>query len=395
MEKSATIPQMSVTCKDKFKLVVTENLERKIRTYCALSPEREWSGVLFYTFEGDFHHGITINANDFYLMDQGSHVHTEFDLNDPTITRYMVFNNLTDHCMGLLHSHCSFNAFFSGEDNGTLRQYGNEMNNFVSLVVSNSGPYVARLTRKTTFKGSKKTIISGSKETILFNTDQKETSTVNKHTEEPIENNELEYIDLSVVMPSESFLDDTIGRFGEINHKCSQERLKSTVFPKGTKDWKVFNQKSAYNNNFTEPKEKGYTPWPPYVKESSPKEAIKQGSLFDDFEVPDVSLMAWEEHGFRRWFNQLLQGSPFDWSIFIVRELETKYSRAFKDEDSFQEWFNAWLDYMLEQFDLSWIHNDMFAPDELLIYKTIESVECLGYFKYKSTIIQTLSERVM
>ena len=84
-------------------LDISEALETKIRTFCALSPNREWSGVLFYTFDGDYENEITINADDMYLMDQGSAVHTEFGLNDPAITRYMVMEGLTDHCIGLIH----------------------------------------------------------------------------------------------------------------------------------------------------------------------------------------------------------------------------------------------------------------------------------------------------
>ena len=58
---------------------------------------------MFYKFEGTFKDGITIYGNDMYLMDQGTAAHTEFDLNEPEITRYMVFEGLTDHCIALIH----------------------------------------------------------------------------------------------------------------------------------------------------------------------------------------------------------------------------------------------------------------------------------------------------
>jgi hypothetical protein len=108
MEQNNIIPKLQIKEKkvkhpELFKIVLSEKLETKIRTYCALSPEREWSGVLFYKFEGTFKEGITIYGNDMYLMDQGTAAHTEFDLNEPEITRYMVFEGLTDHCIGLIH----------------------------------------------------------------------------------------------------------------------------------------------------------------------------------------------------------------------------------------------------------------------------------------------------
>lgn len=97
------IREKKVKSPEKYKLILSEQLESKIRMYCALSPEREWSGVMFYKFEGTFKDGITIYGNDMYLMDQGTAAHTEFDLNEPEITRYMVFEGLTDHCIALIH----------------------------------------------------------------------------------------------------------------------------------------------------------------------------------------------------------------------------------------------------------------------------------------------------
>lgn len=43
-------------------------------------------------------------------------------------------------------------AFFSGQDLKTLQEQGNEMNNFVSLIVDTKGTYVAAITRKVTVK---------------------------------------------------------------------------------------------------------------------------------------------------------------------------------------------------------------------------------------------------
>lgn len=390
------MPQISATCKDNFKLIISPELEHKIRVYCALSPEREWSGVLFYTFEGNFEKGVTIYANDFYLMDQGTHVHTEFDLNDPEVTRYMVFNDLTSHCMGLLHSHCSFSAFFSGEDTGTLHQYGNQMNNFVSLVVCNDGPYVARLTRKTSFKGVVRTTVLGTKETQLFNTDVKESQEVESTSEKPFEKNDIEYIDLNIVRPKAVISDDIIGRFGEVSHKCSQEKSKvltnkalGTKFPVSTqkKDKDYYYPYWWRNDESTEK-------YPAYKKEE-PVE--KQGKLFDDYDdfyKPDVSQMAWNEHGYRRWFNQLMQGSPFDSTSFVVRELDAKYTRAFKDSKAFEEWFNFWIEYMVDQMDVSWIKNDEYAPDELLLYKLYDDVDRLGEFTFKDSILKVITERL-
>jgi hypothetical protein len=49
---------------------------------------------------------------------------------------------------GLIHSHNNMSAFFSVTDADTLLSEGNDMNHFLSLIVCNNGPYVARITRK-------------------------------------------------------------------------------------------------------------------------------------------------------------------------------------------------------------------------------------------------------
>lgn len=87
------------------KIIVERTLEEQIRTMCALSPDKEWSGVLFYTAEGSLEdRSIVIRAKNFYLMDLGSAGYTEFKLGeDPSIARFMVDNNLFDCKSGLIH----------------------------------------------------------------------------------------------------------------------------------------------------------------------------------------------------------------------------------------------------------------------------------------------------
>lgn len=105
IQKQTQLLQYSGDSDIPFKMIVSGKLETKIRTFCALSPDREWSGVLFYLFKGNFEDGVTIYANDMYLMDQGSGAHTEFDLDAPEITRHLFMEGLASHCMGLIHSH--------------------------------------------------------------------------------------------------------------------------------------------------------------------------------------------------------------------------------------------------------------------------------------------------
>lgn len=144
------------------KIIVERTLEEQIRTMCALSPDKEWSGVLFYTAEGSLEgKSIVIRAKNFYLMDLGSTGYTEFKLGeDPSIARFMVDNDLFDCKSGLIHSHNTMSAFFSGTDTSTLEKEGKSMPNFVSLVVNNAGRYVAAVTHKVTTVFSGKAVSS-------------------------------------------------------------------------------------------------------------------------------------------------------------------------------------------------------------------------------------------
>lgn len=83
-------------------------------------------------------------------MDEGTGAYTEYNMS-PEVVSYMC-----DHpelleegvYQGLIHSHNNMTSFFSGTDVNTLREEGNDMNHFVSLIVNNEGKYTAAITRK-------------------------------------------------------------------------------------------------------------------------------------------------------------------------------------------------------------------------------------------------------
>lgn len=132
-----------------FKLKVPANVEEKIRYLIRKFPHTEWSGVLFYTHTGTFEdNNLQIVCKDIYPMDLGSSGWTEFIM-DETVAGYIADNmELFDCELGLIHSHHTMTAFFSGQDVATLRSEGNERNCFVSLIVDTRGTYQAAITRK-------------------------------------------------------------------------------------------------------------------------------------------------------------------------------------------------------------------------------------------------------
>ena len=379
MEQNKTTQQIQIREKkvkspEKYKLILSEQLESKIRMYCALSPEREWSGVMFYKFEGTFKEGITIYGNDMYLMDQGTAAHTEFDLNEPEITRYMVFEGLTDHCIALVHSHNRMASFFSEEDFSTLRQYGTEMNNFVSLVVNNEGKYVARVTRKCIVSGTKITELNGTVASPLFNTDRHEDSVLKGRTEETLDSTYLEYVDLVIERPHCNTI-DAISRFGEVNNKCSS--VKSTILP-----------------------------GEPFSAFGKTKEV--QGRLWNDYddnnyiklpnnEAYEFEKLDWNKHGYAEWFNKLLNGSPFDSIKRGKDELATRYLRAFQNIKELENWFDIWFDYMVSIYDTSWIDEDDWGDaEEMLAYKVLADLEdyVVPQARYAEVMMDVINKRL-
>lgn len=87
-----------------YNIEIGEKVEGMIRHLCSRIPDREWSGVLFYTVTGTFEEGLTVECKDICLMDVGSATYTEFDTS-PEIANYMAINGLLDCHLGLVHSH--------------------------------------------------------------------------------------------------------------------------------------------------------------------------------------------------------------------------------------------------------------------------------------------------
>ncbi len=87
-----------------YKLIVPENVEKKIRYLLRKFPSTEWSGVLFVTHEGSFENNdLVITCKDIYPMDLGNATFTEFTMNED-VTAYMSENiELFDCDLQLVH----------------------------------------------------------------------------------------------------------------------------------------------------------------------------------------------------------------------------------------------------------------------------------------------------
>lgn len=220
------------------KLIISSNLEKKISVCCRELPENEWSGTLFYSIvSGKFGKDLVLKAEDFYLRDIGSHTYTEFD-DDADAFNYQVENNLIDCIQGLIHSHCSFNTFFSGIDSNTLDDLGHDMPHFLSLIVNNAGTYCAKITRR----------IPVSNHYVTFNGE-----------EEEYEGNDviIQSFPVSIEFEDGSLINTLKSRLSELRKKTKNDSLENTLW--GNK---------SYNNDFRIP-DVSYSTFNNKVKDTS------------------------------------------------------------------------------------------------------------------------------
>lgn len=143
------IPMMLKSGMHNYKMIIPTKVEQKIRFACQKVWNVEWSGTLFFTYEGSFENdNLIIKCEDIYIMDIGNQTYTEFDMNPDVISYMTEHRELLDCQIGLIHSHNNMSTFFSGTDIATLKEEGRDRNNFVSLIVNNAGTYTAAITKK-------------------------------------------------------------------------------------------------------------------------------------------------------------------------------------------------------------------------------------------------------
>ena len=221
---------------DTFKLIIPEEVEKKIRYICQQIWKDEWSGTLFYKPEGRFEDGtLAIRCVDIYVMDIGTATYTEFDMS-PDVISYMTNNpELLDCQMGLIHSHAGMSTFFSGTDTATLKEEGIDRNHFVSLIVNNEGTYTAAITRKVK---ATKTIT----ENFSYPTFEDEEITDTKTY--TVESEELEwfYLKIEFERNENSFQEVLKARLEEIKkakkEKSNQLLSKQPAYTGGYNNWK-------------------------------------------------------------------------------------------------------------------------------------------------------------
>lgn len=312
-----------------YKLIITPELEEKIRFLCARFPNNEYSGVLFYDYTGRFEdNSLVLTAKDFCLMDYGSATYTEFD-KSAEICNYMIEHDLLECQQGLLHSHQSFGTFFSGTDFGTLQEEGSDMNNFLSLIVNNAGQYTAAITRKVKH-------IPHVTEVLEYDFFGEETINIGRDEYDAIESYEIEYFFLNIEKPTVSIgYTDLFNRIEEI----SKDKTKIANI-----------SREPHANLVIEPTIKAT----PLYKEanipfSKVNTTVQTG--VDTDESIDYNKYKFNETDLNSITKQLLIGSPIftpkdlnEW----VQKMPTVFSKRFGEGQKGLENYRAFIGYFVE-----------------------------------------------
>lgn len=316
-----------------YKLIITPELEEKIRFLCARFPNNEYSGVLFYDYTGRFEdNSLVLTAKDFCLMDYGSATYTEFN-KSAEICNYMIENDLLGCQQGLMHSHDQMSTFFSRTDLETLQEEGSDMNNFLSLIVNNAGQYTAAITRKVKH-------IPHVTETLEY--EFFGDGTINLGTDEydAVESYEIEYFFLDIEKPTVNISYTNL--FDRINEISNSKIINITSKKENT------NNNLNLKSNLIIPS----TVQEPILEGKLPFEGLsKQKAEVDEENLIDYDNIKFNNNQLNSITKQLLMGSPIfnpkdlnEW----VNKMPTAFSKRFGEGQKGLENYRAFIGYFVE-----------------------------------------------
>lgn len=312
-----------------YKLIITPELEEKIRFLCARFPNNEYSGVLFYDYTGRFEdNSLVLTAKDFCLMDYGSATYTEFD-KSAEICNYMIEHDLLECQQGLMHSHDQMSTFFSRTDLETLQEEGSDMNNFLSLIVNNAGQYTAAITRKVKH-------IPHVTEVLEYEFFGEETINIGNDEYDAIESYEIEYFFLNIEKPTVNIgYTDLFNRIEEI----SKDKTKITNISREPRANLIVDSTLKATPLYKETN----------IPFSKANTAVQAGVDTDEF--IDYNKYKFNETDLNNIVKQLLIGSPIftpkdlnEW----VQKMPTVFSKRFGEGQKGLANYRAFIGYFVE-----------------------------------------------
>lgn len=329
-----------------YKMVIPQEVEKKIRLLCREIHNVEWSGVLFYKVSGSFEDkSLTITCVDLFQMDEGTGGYTEYDMS-PDVMGYMVDHpELLDAGVyqGLIHSHNNMATFFSGTDTATLQSEGSDMNHFVSLIVNNAGKYTAGVTRKVKLKQTVN-------EEFTYPTWGDERVSGNRVF--TVEKEYIQWFDLSIEIEgvSNDFEEEMLARVKEIRTNKANSNKKNYEIRGGIP--------SRYRNypigSYGSPKGQTVPAGP--ANTTPIKREVKQPTLFDG--VNEEFMIDYEQFKLNDEIVDWVVKQTITCSVIIpnssnidvekwARSMDSLYKKRFADKKEFEAFASNFVDFVV------------------------------------------------
>lgn len=323
----------------KYKMYIPKEVGDTIKTLCREIPNLEWSGILFYTYENNILGELKINVVDIYPMDIGTVTTTEFEIT-PEVASYIAENiNLFECQIGLVHSHNNMKSFFSGTDINTLKEEGEKRNHFLSLVVNNSGEYVAKITSK---KINKKIV------NIKYIIPSFDNSSFEGTAEEEIEDIEVLINDIEIESDSYNNNSSLLDRIKEL-----KSRPKSLIYKPFTSTYKPINR--YYEEDYDD---YDYTPYSK-KKEINIKtntEIKKSNNNIDNYYDIDFNNVDIPNKDIKDLTNQILTGSilagnsKFDLDKWVCESMNKILDNRFSSVEEYKLFMDNFVELVLYDY---------------------------------------------
>lgn len=137
-----------IELKNRPKVILTPRLVNQIAQAHYFAGKTEWSGLLlFEEIEGSIEDpdNLVLKCDYLHLMDVGSEVYTEIDINNNIQELNNEFPDFVEYKIGKIHTHHNMNCFHSSTDMACLEDNAPTHNYYLSLIVNYEGKYDCKI----------------------------------------------------------------------------------------------------------------------------------------------------------------------------------------------------------------------------------------------------------
>lgn len=330
-EKLPKLEKGNTTC--KYKMQIPQDVESKIRYLQNKFPYEEWSGVLFFNYTGTFENNdLAIICKDIYPMDLGSAVYTTFRMTED-VAAYIANNcdKLWGCQIGLIHSHNTMPTFFSGTDLDTLQSWGNETNNFVSLIVNNAGKYTAAITRKI----QRESVVREISSYRFFSEDADIPHNYDYQTKETVIQYFMLDIEKEEAVSAYSYLDKRFEEIAEQKRKRQENNKKISICPTSPSNSNQPGMQQAHIPDL----------FPEIQSQKNGTNKMELNSTGIDDKLIDKTLVrAWADKMLL--CSMLVNSSRISMNRWITESMERAYDKFFGSAEEFM--FSEYVDWVID-----------------------------------------------